>query len=95
MTQSDFKKLHDKVTLLEAKATIMLQEALEIRVLLEDILDPENKKAKRAFERARKKAEAEAMEQAFRAEIRRKLRGEYGSQSVAPPGTKPGTRYKK
>jgi rubrerythrin len=75
MTVAKIKELLKKVEMLEAKASILQQEAGEIKVMLQDIVDPENKKAKQSFERARKKAEKEANRKAliegFKAKLER------------------------
>ena len=57
MEQAQIKKLLDKVSMLEAKASILLDESSEIKKMLEDIVDPDNKKAQAYFERQKKKAE--------------------------------------
>lgn len=60
MTQADLKKLLEKVALLEAKSAVLWEEAKEIKAMLADLVDPDNARAKKAFERAEKKASENA-----------------------------------
>lgn len=88
MTEAQVKDLLKKVELLEAKAAILQEEVTGIRVMLQDIIDPENRKSKAAFERAKEKAEREA---AFQEDMKRRIermhRNMYGPRRAKTPGS--------
>lgn len=73
MTANQIKELLKKVELLEVMALVLHKEAEEIKVMLSDIVDPENKKTKASFERARKKALKEQERAIFAERFKREL----------------------